>query len=330
VNNPKNKVKISFHLQPYKFEENLHAVEKSDEQGIKHRYLRGLTSGMKVDGHGERMTKKCVDDMEMQARKGCVLLYEGQHGVTYTDDLGVLVESNVKLGEWDTLYRLYDETDGFEPGGATLERADKLWKQVNGLPPYVDKQGNPAPKQKGFSIEGYIPDNGIIELSDDGKRVIDKVDLDGVLVTPRPSYKDSVITAVYKALDELPPDRVEGFNEHVRKSFMDRLDTDTNFQTYYNKRFKLDDALNESIQDIMERGTQIRDRLKLVFDQYSNLVIELLVEHAGVFKRPPDQPDIPEQGAVDVAKMQKINLLKNIEGQLSGFVHLKKTKPKKK
>ena len=31
-------------------------------------------------------------------------------------------------------------------------------------------------------------------MSQDGKRVIDNVELDGVLVTPRPSYKDSVIT----------------------------------------------------------------------------------------------------------------------------------------
>jgi hypothetical protein len=312
-------------------EKGLHAVEKTDEKGHKRRYLKGITSGMKTDGHGERMTKACIADMEAQARKGSVLLYEGQHGVKHTEDLGKLVDSQVtKTGEWITIYRLFDELDGFESTSKTLESADKLWKQVNGLPPYVDEQNNPKPKEKGFSIEGYIPDGGIIQMTEDGRRVINKVDLDGVLVTPRPSYKDSVITAVYKALDELPPDRKEGLSDHVRKSFMERIELDTNVHTYYNKRYKLDDILNDSIQEIMERGTQVQDRLELIFDQYGKLMIQLLIEHAGVFKRPADQPDIPEQGAVDVAKMQRMNVLKNIEGQLKGYVGAINTRPQKK
>ena len=57
------RIRIPFHIHPYKFEQGLHAVEKADTSngGVKRRYLVGITSGMKIDGHGERMTKACID-----------------------------------------------------------------------------------------------------------------------------------------------------------------------------------------------------------------------------------------------------------------------------
>lgn len=318
------RIKIPFHVHPYKFEEGLHAVEKADKDGKKRRYLKGITSGLKFDGHGERMTKACVQKMENQARTGSILAYEGQHGVTFTDDLGKLVESEITpTGEWITTYRLYDEMDGFEPGSRTLERADKLWRQVNGLHPYVDEEGNPRPLQKGFSIEGYIPEGGILEMSESGQRVINDVDLDGVLITPRPAYTDSVITAIYKALDELTPQKKITISENIRGKFINKIEDENRKQSYYSKRYKLEDALNETIEEIMSHEVQVRDRLNLLFDEYKQMMIELLVGHVGVFIRPKDQPDIPEEGAVDVAKMQRMRLLKSIEGQLKGFLDVK-------
>jgi len=319
------RIHIPFHLHPYKFEEGLHAVEKADSSGNKRRYLYGFSSGMKVDGHGERMTKECVEHMHQQAKSGSIPLFVGQHEVNHSDDIGILIDSSVtKNGEWVTTYRLYDELDGFKPGGQTLERADKLWRQVNGLPPYIDKEGNPKPLQKGFSVEGYIPEGGIVSMSGNGQRVISKVDLDGTLVTPRPSYKDSVITAVYKALDELTPQKRVDISQNIRGKFINKIEDENRKQNYYSKRFKLDDALNESIEDIMSRGIEVRDRLNLLFDEYKMMVIELLIDSAGVFTRPPDQPDIPDnQGEVDVAKMQRMRLFKSIEGQLMGFLDAK-------
>jgi hypothetical protein len=317
------RIRIPFHIHPYKFEEGLHVVEKADSQGRKRRYLKGVTSGIKIDGHGERMTKRCVEKMQSQANSGEILLYEGQHGVEHTADLGRLTESQVTpTGDWITLYRLYDQHDGVGP--VKLERADTLWKQVNGLPPYEKKL------QKGFSIEGYIPDEGIVEMSETGQRVIDNVELDGVLVTPRPSYKSSVISAVYKALDELSPDRKLIVSENIRGKFLNKLHDEALKQSYYSKRFKLEDALNESIEEAVSHGVQIRDRLELLLDEYKRMLIDMVLEHNTIFVRPQDQPDIPDDsGAVDVAKAQQMRVLKNIQDQLQGFVALKMSRLQK-
>lgn len=317
-----DRIHIPFHLHPYNFEEGMHAVEKEDSNGIKRRYLMGFSSGMKFDGHGERMTKECIDNMQQQALNGSILLYDGQHGVTHTYDLGKLVNSTITpTGEWLTEYRLYDESDGFDPGSLTLERADKLWKQVNGLPPYVDEEGKPKPLQKGFSVEGYIPDGGIVSMSETGQRVISRVDLDGVLVTPRPSYQDSVITAVYKALDELTPQKKISFTESIRGKFINKIEDENRKQSYYSQRFKLEDALNESIEEIVNRGIQVKDKLELLLREYSTMLIELIVSHSGVFIRPEDQPDLPDDyGYIDVAKNQRMRVLKDIQGLLSTYL----------
>lgn len=319
------RLKIPFHIHPMDFEKGNHAVEKTDEEGRKRRYLKGITSGMKLDGHGERITGKCIQKMQDQAKSGNILLYEGQHGFTYTEDIGKLVDSEITpTGEWITTYRLYDEHDGFDPGSKTMEQSDKLWKQVNGLPPYVDKEtGKASPIQKGFSIEGYIPDDGIIEMTDEGQRTIDDIDLDGVLVTPRPSYKDSVATAVYKALDELQPEKKLAISENIRGRFMSKLEEEKKKENYYTRRYQLEDLLNDSIEEIMSRGVQVNDRLNLLFDEYKETMIQLLVDHASVFLTAGRQSIVDNDGSVEVAKMQQINLLKDIQAKLTGFVNVK-------
>lgn len=315
------RIKIPFHIHPYEFEKGLHAVEKADsEGGKKRRYLKGFSSGMKVDGHGERMTKECIKNMQEQAKSGNILLYAGQHGVDHTDDVGKLVDSEISpTGDWITTYRLYDEDDGFAPDSKTLEKADKLWKQVNGLPPY-DK-----PMQKGFSVEGYIPDDGILVMDDTGARTINKVDLDGVLVTPRPSYKTSVISAIYKALDELEPEKKLSITETIRGQFMQSLEEEKKRESYYTKRYKLEDLLNDSIDLIMSKGLQVKERLNLLFDEYKQAMIQLLIDHEIVFST-GEKPDIPSNdGAVEVAKnMQLHRILKDVEGSLLAYVNIKK------
>lgn len=319
----RNRIRIPFHLHPYEFEKGMHAVEKADSEGIKRRYLKGISSGMKIDGHGERMTDRCIKSMLNQANVGSILLYEGQHGVNYTDDIGILTGSEITpMGDWLTTFRLYDENDGFDRGCKTLEKANKLWKQVNGMPPYVDEEGKAKPLQKGFSVEGYIPDGGILEMSDTGQRVIDNVELDGVVVTPRPAYKDSIITAVYKALDELPPDKKIVISENIRGKFINKLEEEQKKQNYYAKRFKLEDALNESIEEIMQHNIQVRDRLNLLLDEYKTMLIELIMAHEGIFVR-PEVLSVSQIETVDVAKMERVRLLKSIEGQLKGFIDVK-------
>lgn len=337
INKLDNRIKIPFSIHPFdklyvehcgrddqrellKSDGNIHTVEKSDSEGRKRRYLKGITSGMKTDGHGERMTKKCIAMMQEQANSGEILLYEGQHGVTHTEDVGRLVESKITpMGDWITLYRIYDQYDDVGPN--KLERADTLWKQVNGLPPYK------KPLQKGFSIEGFIPDGGIVEMSENGQRTIDAVELDGVLVTPRPAYETAIASAIYKALDELPPDQKLRTSENIRGKLMGKIHNDKLKQNYYSKRFKLEDALNEAIDEIIRGGVQVRDRLDLLFQEYSQMMIDLILEYKAQFieeVEPQDRPDLPDgSGAVDVAKGRRVQVLNGIIGQLERYAVLK-------
>jgi len=330
------RIRIPFHIHPYKFEQGLHAVEKADTSngGVKRRYLVGITSGMKIDGHGERMTKACIDYMQEQAKSGSILLYEGQHGVTFTEDIGKLVDSEVTpTGEWITTYRLYDALDGFPEGSDKLNRADTLWKQVNGFPPYVDeKTGAPRPLQKGFSIEGYIPDNGILSVSETGQRVINRVLIDGSLVTPRPAYTDSVITAVYKALDELQPDRRNYVSDNIRGKFLRKIETEKQKDSYYQQRFKLEEALNDAIDEIMVNGVQSIDRLNILFDEYKAVVIPLIMQHGAIFYNPA-QPAQPQAGSVvhmSKAGRERLRVLKSIEGQLAVYLETRQKDQVKK
>lgn len=232
---------VKFRFRPMNPEKGEHIVEKSDG-GMKHRYLRGISSGVKVDGHGEKMTEKCIKSFSEQAKSGDILLYADRHDVNYTDDIGLLCDHDIlPNNDWMTEYRLYDESD--DVGTNTIERSSKLWKQINGLPPYT------RPRQKGFSVEGSLDrEKDIIKYGSGGERVMNNVVLDGVVVVPRPAYEDSVANAVYKALEEMPPWQVD---KKVQKMF------DPNQvvgQDFYIDRFKLEDSLYSAIEVCMNEG----------------------------------------------------------------------------
>lgn len=267
-----NKIKINFH--PFGFDKRTHAVTKS-ENGKERRYLIGVSSGTKVDGMGERMTKECIKDFQAQAESGDILLYPDVHGIRGTDDIGILTKAEILPDDdWQTTYRLYDEQDGVDK--ASVEKANKLWKQVNGLPPYK------KPQQRGFSIEGIIPEpDGIIKVDSTGKRVINKIILDGVVVVPRPAYTDSVAHAVYKALGENPPWKVrKGLKETLDAKLQDAQDR----SDYYEKKYLTQDALWTQVELIMRSESSDKEsELKVLFDEFSSLMIGLIIEYQSAF-----------------------------------------------
>lgn len=299
---------IKFLFHPYRIEDTLHVLEKS-ENGKKRRYLKGIASGMATDGHGERLTQNCVKSLQQQTNSGDILLYADAHGIKGTDDIGLLNKSEVSpTGDWIIEARLYDEFDGV--GQNTLERADKLWRQINGLPPYK------YPKQKGFSIEGFVPDDGIIEMSSDGKRVIDNVILDGVVTVPRPAYKTSVANAVYKALGETPPWQIEK-TANIFKSLIATEETQNN---YYKKVFSYQDTLETEIENIM-LNESIKDKkqsLTALFDGYRDSMMELIVESTEIFQHTKPSGDFQQ---IEVIKsMDKIEVLKSLSSNLDTII----------
>jgi hypothetical protein len=248
------------------------AVEK-EEKGQKRRYLEGITSGLQNDGHGERMTESCIKSFQRQAESGDILLYAGNHGTSYTEDIGMLVASGIDAGgDWWTRYRLYDESDGMGP--QTLEASDKVWRQINGLPPYN------TPQERGFSIEGNIPDGGLQFVDKDGRRVMDDILLDGVWLVRRPSYRSSMAHAVAKAIGAPIPGK-------VRKSLQDSLRSAVQLEedrsAYFDACYRLQDALDREIKSIVGSGEpDRRDQLEALFDEYSQMMIPLVMENEGV------------------------------------------------
>ena len=141
---------ISFHFHPKDFTSGGHAVEKADG-GKKRRYLAGISSGVKIDAHDERMTPKCVKSFMDQANSGTILLYPDIHGIKASKDIGILTKAEVlPNGDWHCEFRLYDEMDDVD--SESVQTANKIWKQINGMPPYKKPLQKIQVKYKAFSF----------------------------------------------------------------------------------------------------------------------------------------------------------------------------------
>ena len=266
---------IKFHFHPYKYDENQHVIEKADSEGRQRRYLAGISSGLNVDAHGERMSEKCIGSFMNQANSGDILLFPDAHGIQESNDIGILNKAEIlPTGDWYTEFRLYDEHDNVGP--VKLEKSDTIWKQMNGLPPYQRK------RQKGFSIEGIIPDTAIIasSVTELDRSVIDDVMLDGVVLVPRPAYKDSIATAVYKALGETTPYRRESIQTTIREN-VELQDIEDN---YYKYKWQYLDALEQNIELIMTKVNNNKsEELQILFDEYSRLMTNLILNSERMF-----------------------------------------------
>jgi hypothetical protein len=300
--------RISFLYYPDGIEDQTHVFEKA-EGNSKRRYLKGISSGTQVDGHGERITQKCVKSFHEQANKGDILLYADRHGVAYSDDIGILTKSEITpLGDWITEFRLYDKDDGV--GDNTLETSEKVWRQMNGFPPYK------IPKQKGFSIEGYIPNNGILSMSQDGKRLIDEVTLDGCVLVPRPAYKTSVAQALYKALDEVHPNDIA---KAIGNTFKRIIATEEVQNAYYRKRYQYQDAMEEQIERIMLNDGIVdkRETLEKLMTEYSDAIIDLILNSTPVF----DKTRSNTQNSVDtIGELYKANFKNDRETVIKSMI----------
>jgi hypothetical protein len=259
--------KIRFLFEPKDFQAGAHAVQKNDPEGRRRKYLCGISSGLQVDAHGERMTKNAINSFMRQANEGHILLFADTHGVNATDDIGILTKAEIQdNGDWNTEYRLYDEMDGVDT--MSVERANKLWMQVNGEGPYAGR-----PLEKGFSIEGTAEDPDILQ-DESGRRALNDVLLDGVVVVPRPAYKPSVVNAVSKALGMAGPIQ-------LRTRIQDLMRHEVDEETFYRKRYQIDDALQRVVSEILNTNegdpNEARDQLSVVFAEYGEIMIDLIV-----------------------------------------------------
>lgn len=282
VSKMKTDRRIAFKFHPYNYEGRKHFVEK-EEKGIKRRYLIGISSGIMKDGHGERMTMNCIKSMMEQGKSGNILLYAGLHGVNFINDIGILSNSEIINGrDWLTTYRLYDELDNMDQ--ETLGKSDKLWKQVCGLSPYK------KPMQKGFSIEGVVPEHQILDKveNEDGSysnRIINDIILDGTVVVTRPAYEDSVVTAVYKCLGELPPQASIKIKKNLGSLIQSKINEEQRERNFYSKYFEINSVMEEQISKIMKiPDGRNQERLNALFEEYKNIMVNLILQNAEVFQ----------------------------------------------
>ena len=306
--------RIPIFFSPYiKGKEKRYAVEKADDTGQKRRYLTGSSSGSKFDAHSERMTDKCIKSFMEQANSGNILLYADIHGIKSSEDIGILVKAEILPdGDWYTEYRLYDEFDPVDD--ISKQRADKVWRQINGFEPYK------KPIQKGFSIEGNIPEGGLVSAQKDESgnmtnRVIDEILLDGVVLVPRPAYA-SVATACYKALGEMTPrhvDKVEKVAQGVFKSIFEGQQMN---DQYYKMRWEINDALDKAVEKTMKGSRPEKEQeLHIVFKEYANAIIPLVLKSASLFQDKDDE-QISEPPEMKVGKASKLEVYKALLSEL--------------
>jgi len=296
------------------------AVEK-DEGEIKKRYLQGIASGLKTDAHDERMTTKAIKSFMEQGNSGEILLYPDVHGIQATNDIGRLIKAEIlkdgpNVGDWFTKFELYDGSEGAQE--YQIQKADVMWNQINGLNPYKRKS------QKGFSIEGWIPDEGIVEMEElGGRRVIDKVELDGVVIVPRPAYEDSIAHAVFKALGEKSPWQIQ---KDLINKLKEKINKDETENKYFRSKWEVNDALEESIEEIMTKS-EIDDKgksLGSLFDEYKNIMLDLIMNSQTLFVNDSSDGDAivksPYGGNKEDAKLLHKHLYLTMDKLVNSFM----------
>ena len=291
------------------------AVEKALEEGAKHRYLCGIATGLKKDSSGERVTQHCIDSIVAQAKNGDVLLFPDIHGMGESKDIGILDSFQVQdNGDWYVEFRLYDESDGIDQ--TSLETIDKLWKQANGLPPYR------KPRKKGFSIEGYIPTvGGLLKRETYGE--IDEMVLQGAIVTPIPAYQDSVAHAVYKALGETPPWTVR---KDIKGKLRNAMAEKEEREAYERERWNIQSSLDEIICDIMkdEKVLDKREQLVIAYEEYRDLMVELVMESAAIFTEDGARDMEPDEASPYSAGQTRSVLLESLRAKVEQLAALRK------
>ena len=263
-------------------------VEKADASGKKRMYVEGIASGPKLDAHEERMTDRAIKSFMDQANSGTILLYPDVHGIRASQDIGILTKAETipTTGEWETEFRLYDDDDDVDQYSRDI--AKKTWKQLAGLPPYN------APLQKGFSIEGHIPPDGILSAEKDeagniGKRVIDNVLLDGVIICPRPAYTPSIARAVYKSLGEIFPEKSAKVRKSIASALRDKMQTEQIRDQYFKKRWDVQSAMDGQIEAIMRKPDADKfQQMEILFDEYKQIMMELLKNSESLFEETGD------------------------------------------
>lgn len=216
---------------PYKIQRNDQGFVTRENEG--RRYVYGISSGPKEDSHGTTATPETIKQFHEQAQsKNIKLFAHDEHESSSLLDIGILTGSKIlDDGSWWTEFRLYDEDDPVDR--ESKEISNKLWLQLNGLPPYNH------PEDFGFSIDGR---GKIMKVN--GREYLSDIDLDGVYVVKHPSYSESTVMAIQRHFSS--GQRYEGVSA----------------RQYFNDLWALQDEFIKSVEKhVKKHGRMAKDRI---------------------------------------------------------------------
>jgi hypothetical protein len=219
------------------------------------KFLCGVISGQQVDAHGDRMSENAINGMIEQSKTKDILLYVN-HGKDFTNDIGIL-RSIQKLSNGD----LYAEFELFDN-----EEANKVWLQANGLPPYKN------PKEFGFSVEGFVPEEKISFTS--SGRIIDYIELDpGVSLVSKPAYTPSIVQAIEKSFRK---NEINYFEKQITAEKLRNKDFIENLEEIENAMSKAEDEiLTNETMDIVQKESFLRAAYSSYVEKKINLFKEI-------------------------------------------------------
>lgn len=185
--------------------------------------------------------------------------------------------------------------------------------------------------QKGFSIEGYVPENGILTAEKDingmlHKRVLDKVDLDGVLVVPRPALKSSRVNSVCKALGEINPWKEDIIRKSIQSTLQSKIEEKEMSNQYYKQKWDINDALEMQIEEIMSKPDYDKqDQLNILFDEYKNMMIPIIIQSESLFvDEDESDDDIETPYKIETQDVSKSMIYKKLYKELQKFSEILK------
>jgi dsDNA-binding SOS-regulon protein len=311
-------IKIPVH--PYgsdkdNYKPELFAVEKTDETGNKRRYLRGVATGPKKDFYGERLTENCVNSIIKQFENNDTLLYSDVHGIRETEDISILTDYKL-LDDGDLFIetRLYDELD--EVSEEKIKINNTLWNQIHGLPPYTKK------RQKGFSIEGYSTIGDLASYKTDAagnmiERVINDMNLVGIIICGRPAYTSSIISGVYKSLGMLAPGQQTKIKKTIHDKLSKKIELGKIENNLYEKKWRLRDALDDEIQKIMKSKSDSRnEELEILLTEHKNIYKQILIASEPFFLRKEKGADAGRE-----TNFRTVSIVKDINSLLGKVIN---------
>jgi len=119
-------------------------------------------------------------------------------------------------------------------------------------------------------------------------------------------------------LGELPPDFEKNVRKSVKEELQQKIKEEELRNKYYDKKWDVNDALESQVEKVMRRENDNRkeEQLRLIFEEYSTIMLKLIMESEELFVEDEDSEDTA-YGDTPIRKNAKIVLFQSMYNQLA-------------